>query len=151
MVRAPLIVFASLALCSCVTTKTSMLDERTAIISGRAHAKGAADVEHKILVEAATEARKRGFEYFQIVGTQDTTTSGVIYMPGNTTATTTGQASCYGYSCMGSATTNTTGYGPRAMPYVQPGADITVKFLHPGEFAEGTAGVWSVQSVLAAQ
>lgn len=145
------IVLAAALLSACVTTKTAMLDERTAIISGRAHAKSGADVAHKMLVEAATEAQKRGYEYFQVVDTQDTTRSGSIYLPGSTTSTTTGQASCYGVSCYGSATTNTSGYGPHYMPYVQAGADITVRFLHTGEFQEGARGVWSVASVLSAQ
>lgn len=151
MVRAAVVAISALALGACVTTGSTMIDERTAIISGRSHAgKSVAEVRHKMLVEAATAARKRGFDYFQVVTVEDQTRAGVIYLPGQTTSTTTGSATCAFNTCSGSATTQENGYGPRAMPYVQPGATITIHFYHEGEIDPAAPHVWSVRSILSA-
>jgi hypothetical protein len=152
MVRKAIVAAAFLALSACVTAKASMLDERTAIISGRSHGgKSAAEVERKILLEAAQEGQKRGFDYFQILSAEDTTRSGVAYLPGQVNSTTTGSATCAYSSCYGSANTTTTGYGPQAIPFVQPGADVTVHFYRQGEIDPKADGVWSVRSILVAQ
>jgi hypothetical protein len=152
MVRTAVVVAAAFGLSACVTANASMLDERTAVISGRSHGgKSAGEVERKILVEAALEGRKRGFDYFQVVSAEDTTRSGVAYLPGQVNSTTTGSAMCAYSSCYGSTNSTTTGYGPRAIPFVQPGAEVTIHFYREGEIDPKAAHVWSVRSILAAQ
>ena len=125
-----LLVAISFALTGCVTSSSAMLGDNVAIIStkGMGWGESNADLIQKASSEAAKMALARGFTHFSFDSSEDATTVDTYYMPGNVTSNTTGQATCYGYTCSGSATTNTTGYGPRAIPVVRRGADIYVTF-----------------------
>lgn len=49
-----------------------MLDERTAIISGKGSSfDDLAKVTHKVFMEAATTGQQRGFQYFQMEGSKN--------------------------------------------------------------------------------
>jgi hypothetical protein len=141
----------ALALGGCVTAKTTMLDDRTAIITARGTAwDDQGGVARKIFVEAATLAKSRGYELFEIIGAADASRSGVVYNPGRSTSNTYGGATCSGYSCYGSATTNTTSTPATAIPYVRPGADVAIRFWHAGEAPEG-ARLISADAVLSSK
>lgn len=140
----------ALALSGCVTAKTQMLDDRTAIISGRGSGySSAADVYKKVLVAAATTAQERGYSHFQITGTQDATTQGAAVFRNPTTTNVAGNALCTGAWCSGTATANTYGGGGTIIPVIRPGADIVIRLLNEGEFDPGAQGVFRAESVLA--
>lgn len=139
----------ALVLAGCVVANTQMLDNRTAVISARGSGfSDTADVARKVLIEAATMAQARGYEYFQILGAQDQTQVGTYVNPGSSSSNTSGFAHCAGNFCHGTATT-TTNYTPGyAMPVVRLGADVAVRFLHASEVSADMRGVWSAASVL---
>lgn len=132
-------------LAGCVSASSEMLDSRTAIISGRGNAYvSSVDVAKKMLVEAATLAQSRGFEYFAFVGFSDASSTGQFATPSqsNTYAT----ANCTAYSCVGQSSTTT---NPGTVTtYVKPGSDATVRFYHEGEWPAGQR-VWRASEVLA--
>jgi hypothetical protein len=139
----------TITLAGCTTAKTMMLNDRTALISGRDSGWGdQADVRRKILVTAAQMAKARGFELFQIVGVEDATKSGVVPIMGQSTSNTYGSASCYGYTCTGQATTNSYGTPAYLAPYTMSGADVTVRFYHPGEIDPGAASLYDAAAIL---
>lgn len=145
--------FAALAFLtvSCTTASTKMLDERTAIISGSGSGYNTmGDVTAKILQTAALEAQARGYPYFAILDTHDSTQSGVNISPTFTTGQSNGVVHCYGSSCTTSGYSAGTTYGGQAFSYSMPGADVTVRFFREGEVDPQANGVWSVASVLAA-
>jgi hypothetical protein len=143
---------AALAAAGCVAANTTMLDNRTAIISARGSGYNVtADVVKKVLVEAATKAQANGYEYFQIVNALDASSQGVILRPGTTQSNIYGSASCTAYSCVGSASgTSHTGASTMST-YIAPGADVTVRFLNAAEVAPNMKGVFSAAAVLAAK
>lgn len=126
-----------------------MLDDRTAMISGRDLGWGdSSDVARKVLTTAAEMARARGYEIFQIVSSQDTTKSGYVPIAGQSTTSTTGSAYCYGAYCSG-ATTGQTRTVPRYLaPYTQAGANVVVRFYRTGEVVPGTPGIFSAAAIL---
>lgn len=140
------VVLMALALAGCVTADTEMLDDRTAVISGRGTAfDNSAGVLKKILVSAAQTAQARGYEYFQVVSSQDATRVGVYVPP--TSSTTNLSGHCTGNWCSGSA--NTTAWGGGMVPMVKPGADVMIRLLRSGEVDPSAPGVFSVAAVLA--
>ena len=148
--RATLLI--ALALAGCTTAKTMMLDDRTALISGRDSGWGSgSDVARKVLIAAAQMARARGYEVFRIVSTQDTTKSGYVPIAGTAATNTHGSAYCYGSYCSGSATTQSTGIPAYLAPYTQAGADVVVRFYHADEIQYGTPGTYNVAAILSSQ
>lgn len=143
-------IILAVLLAGCVTAKTEMLDDRTAIISGKGSGfDNSASLIKKILVAAATKAQERGFEYFQIVGSKDTTTTSLYIPPQTSTTNVTGNSYCTGYWCSGSANATTFRPGGAAIPIARPGADVMIRLLHAGEFKPGASGVFNTAAVLA--
>jgi hypothetical protein len=142
------ILMLAILLAGCTTAKTMMLDDRTAVISGRDSGWGdRADVKRKILVTAAQMAQARGFQLFQVVGVEDATKSGVVPIMGQSTTNTYGSATCYGYSCTGQATSNSYGTPAYLAPYTKLGADVTVRFYRTGEIEPGPH-IYSAAAIL---
>lgn len=141
---------ALLLLGACARANTTMLDDRTAIISGRGSASNSqADVTKKVLQEAAQQAVTRGYAYFQVTGGQDQSRAGTMIIPGQSTTTGNGMASCYGGVCNGNYSSQTYTSPGMAMGFAKPGADIYVRFYKAGEIDPKTPGVWDAQRVLA--
>lgn len=133
MTRAAVLI--ALLLSGCATAKTMMLTENTALISGKAFYdwNSASDVQRKILLTAAQMAQERGFEYFEIVSSTDTTKHGLVAVPGQATTNTYGSAYCTGYWCAGQTTSQTSGTPGFIAPYTQAGADVVVRFYHAAD------------------
>ncbi len=132
------VLVALLALTACEPwTKTSMLDDRTAAISGLGGTINTqSEVTKAVLQEAAKQALSRGYEYFQVMGaTSGTNYAGAMVSASPTTYTQTGPR------------TVTATPGPvMVTPYTMPTGDITVRFFK--EPPDGP-GVWNARSVLA--
>ena len=143
---------AALLLASCVAKDSMMLDQRTAFISGRGNAFAKpSEVWEKTLTQAATMASERGYSHFAILDAKDAGGYDYMYQPGSSTTTTTGSAACTGYSCVGSAVSNTS-YSPGyATPIFKPGTDLTVRFFHANEIDPNASGVWEAATILAAR
>lgn len=141
----------ALALAGCVTANTAMLDDRTAVISGRGTAfDRTSGVLRAVLVKAATEAQSRGFPYFAIVGSRDASSVGSFTSPTTTNVNAYGTSNCSGYYCSGAVNGTATTYGGQTSTFIRPGADVMVRFLAAAEVTPETKDVWSVASVLAA-
>lgn len=141
---------AAVLLSGCVTAKATMLDDRTAIISGRGNNfTSQADVLHKVLIEAATTAQARGYRYFVIESSQDTTRRGTAYFPGQTTTTGSVSGVCATAVCTGNYRSQSYTSPGSAVPIVKPGADVQVRFYREGEIDPSPRHVWDTQSVLA--
>lgn len=134
-------------LAGCVRTETAQIDARTAIISGRGSAfDSAAKVQVAAMVQAAKTTKSKGFRYFTVLGAQDTTTHGAVYIPGQTTSNTT--VSGFGNTAYATTTSTTT---PGSMVgIVKPGEDITIKMFKEGEVQASAPGIWDADSILAA-
>jgi hypothetical protein len=144
------IALAALALAGCVGTDSMMLDQRTAFISGRGNAFAKpSQVWQKVLTQAATMASERGYSHFAILDAKDGTSYGAYYQPGSSTTNTIGSATCTGYSCIGSATSNTSYTPGYAIPLSYPGTDLTVRFFHANEVDPSASGVWEAATILA--
>lgn len=113
--------FLAASLAACASTESRMLDDRTAIISGRAGGlRTSADVLQASLVEAAHETKARGFALFEIQSATDQTRTQLV-------------------ASQVSATT-----------VVKPGVDLVVRMYRAGEIAAGAPGVYEAEKVLAA-
>lgn len=113
--------FLALAASACVSTDARMLDDRTAVISGRGGGtKSGAEVMQAALVEAAQQTKARGFDLFQVQSATDQTRTQLV-------------------ASQVSATT-----------VVKPGLDIVVRMYRAGELAPDAPGAYSADKVLAA-
>lgn len=132
----------ALTLSGCVSANSQMLDDRTAMISARGTGfDNTTGVVKKLLTEAATMAQARGYEYFQIVDSQDQSRAGVVEMGGGSWA----DISCSAYSCSGEAYSD----DPAYIPYVRPGADVLVRFWRTSEVTPAMKGMFRTAAVLA--
>ena len=139
-------------LSACVTAETVMLDHRTAIISGRGDGYSSqASVVQRVMVEAATAAQARGFRYFAVLDSTDTTRRGAVALPTNTYGQANAQTTCNYAYCNSSATGSSSTYGGGVMEVVRPGTDLQVRFYNDGEIDPNQPGVWDAVAVLAAQ
>lgn len=150
------VVTALLVAAGCIRTNTAMLDERTMIVSGNAGAiYSMAEVRQRVLLEAAREGRARGFQYFAVLGAENTSTSATIVMPGQTHTSGTVNASAYGVgnTAYGTATYNQTSFTTpgSAFEVMKPGQDLTIRFFRASEVNPGASGLWRVESILRAQ
>ncbi len=142
----------ALLLAGCVTASTKMIDDRTAVIKGRGNAYvSMGDVQARIMLQAATEAQARGYAYFVLGDSYDSSRSGTFAMPTTTNTDFSGSAHCFGAYCNGSGTATSTTYGGGAFGYVKPGADVMVRFFREGEIDPNRPGVWTAARILAAQ
>lgn len=113
--------------------KTYMLDGETASISARGgtiHDHG--QITKAMLQEAARQARQRGYNYFQVLQTNDRSSSAVL-MPGPTTYVNTGGGTVIGLPSPGTAA-------------VRPAGEIMVRFFKQRPDAPN---VWEASAVLA--
>jgi len=135
----------------CTMASSRMLDNRTAIISGRGTAfTSMAGVADKVLVQAAMEAKARGYPYFVIMESRDASRTGYYTTPTTTNTNVTGTASCMGFMCNGSAQGTSTTYGGQTYGFDKPGADVMVRFLRADEVNPNAPGVWNTDAILAA-
>ena len=142
----------ALTLSACVTAETAMLDERTAVISGRGGGyTTAAQVQQRVLLEAAESATARGFRYFMVVAAQDATTRSIVDTPSTTTGQGSATTNCFMGTCRTSLNTSATTSGGGAYEIIRPGADVQVRFYRDGEIDPSTPGLWDAQSIIAAQ
>lgn len=141
------VVVIALLLSGCATAKTMMLTENTALISGKSFYdwNSASDVQRKILTTAALMAQERGFEYFEIVSSTDTTKQGLVAVPGQATTNTYGSTYCTGYWCAGQGASYTSGTPGYVAPYTQAGADVIVRFYRA---ADAPRNAYSVAAIL---
>lgn len=143
---------ATLLLAGCVTASTKMIDDRTAVIKGRGNAYvSMGDVQARIMLQAATEAQARGYAYFVVGDSYDSSRSGRFVAPTTTNTDFNGSAACMGSFCSGSGTASSTTYGGGSFNYIKPGADVMVRFFREGEIDPNRPGVWSAARILAAQ
>lgn len=139
----------------CVRTSTTMLDSRTAIISGKGSAFDShAGVAQATLVEAANLTIQNGYRYFVITGSQDRTRRGMLYSPGQsqTTGTLSGTTTTMGnmQTVNGSYSSNTITSPGTVTPLEKPGMDVEVKMFKVGEInPKKVEGVWDAEDVLA--
>lgn len=136
-----------LSVSACVRAHTEMLDERTAIISGRGTAfDSMSGVTHHIFIKAARLAQARGFRYFQILNDQQAIEHSYMYTPGqsytNGTVNVAGNTAYYNQS-----TTTTPG---TVSQFNKPTENTMVRFYNSGEVNPNQPGIWDAQSVLAA-
>jgi archaellin len=147
-----IIVALALMLGGCVTAELNDLDERTTIISGRGTTfDNSADVARVVLARAATEAHARGYSHFEILNVQDRSRLLEYQTPVVTRTTTSSATDCRRRRCEEDEVTTTTTSGGQVIPEVEPGSDVTVRFLHAEEVRRGARGVWEAASVLAVQ
>lgn len=149
------LLIVAILVAGCIRTSTQMLDERTAIITGRGTAfDKAATVQHDVLLRAAILANSRGFRYFQIVGGADQTRIATMVIPGQTYSSgyATGTATTMGNTTFGSANYSGSSYTTptSVVPLVKPGMDVTIRMFRQGEVYPGQPGIWDAQSILAA-
>lgn len=147
-----LIVALALMLGGCVTAELNNLDERTSIISGRGTTfDNNADVARVVLARAASEAQARGFTHFVILAVEDRSRLLEFQTPVTTQTSTSGSSDCEDGFCEGDEVTTTTTSGGEVIPQVEPGSDVTVRFLHAEEVRPGIRDVWEAASILAVQ
>ena len=140
----------------CARATVAMLDERTAIISGHGSAfNSMAEVQQRTLLTAAKTTQARGFRYFQVVGAANTSSTGTMYIPGQTytSGTATGTATTLGNTTYGNANYSGTSYSTpgTVVPLFKPGVDVTIRMYRDGEINPRTPGVWDSLSILAVQ
>jgi len=150
------IALSAFVLAGCVRAHTSMLDERTAIISARGTAfDSMAEVQQRVIVDAANTALSRGFRYFVIVNGQDASVRGTAYFPGQTysNGTATATVNTMGNTAYGTATYSGNSYTTpgTAVGFIKPRENVTVRFFREGEIDPRMQGVWDARSVLSAQ
>ncbi|GAN68728.1 hypothetical protein [Acetobacter orleanensis] len=125
-----------------------MLDERTAIISGKGSSfDDLASVTHKVFMQAAITGQQRGFQYFQIL--DDKHGYRPTYVQNAATSSTTGTVTKTGrHSTSYNETTTST---PASVTRLdKPMKETVVRFYKTGEVTPGQPGIWSVQSILSA-
>lgn len=135
------LVLCALFLSGCVTTQSQVIDSQTVIVSGQGGGgDSTAAVQKAMLVEAAKQAQSRGFQYFQVVQAADRSMQGAMVWGGasNTSGT-------YGGGSFQYTTARSPGF---VMPYLQPGADMMVRFLD-GPPSGPSPGVWDARAILA--
>lgn len=111
-----------------------MLRDDTAMITARGYyIHDSGDVMKSLLREAAKQARQRDYRYFEIAQMADRSTTGASVTATPTIFVPTGGGT--GMFIPGAATAN---------PYIQPGADIMVRFTN-----ERAPNSWSVAEILA--
>jgi hypothetical protein len=147
-----MVIGLALMLGGCVTAELSNLDERTSIISGRGTSfDNPADVARVVLARAATEAQARGFSHFAILSVEDRSRLLEYQTPVTTQTATEERTNCNRRRCTAELVTTTTTSGGEIVPDVEPGSDVTVRFLHGEEVRPGARDVWEAASVLAVQ
>ena len=147
-----LIVALALMVSGCVTAELNLLDERTGIISGRGtNFDNPADVARVVLARAAKEAQARGFSHFAVLGVEDRTTISHYRTPVRTETKTEEVSDCSRGYCEDETVTRRITSGGELNSLVEPGSDVTVRFLHADEVRRGTGDVWEAASVLAVQ
>jgi len=134
----------ALALCACtsVGSKTRMISSNTAIITagGNAFASGG-DVTQAAFKEAAETTVNRGYRYFVVVDSSDTSERGSYVLPGS--AQTTGTVSASG------AYSATTTYTPsQNIDFVKPGQKMVIAMFREGEVDVKTPNLWDAKDVL---
>lgn len=150
MGRSLWLMLAPVLLAGCVSTEVRMIDERSAIISGGGNAyTSMAAVEDGIMYRAAVETRARGFDYFAIMNSRDTSAAGQIAAPSMPSSDTTASLNCYGQHCSGTAHTTYSG-GGGSFSYVKPGQDVMVRFYRASEVNPNARGLWNADSIIAA-
>lgn len=137
-----------LSLSGCLSAHTEMLDDRTAIISGKGSSfDDLASVTHKVFLEAATTGQQRGFQYFQIL--DDKQGYRPTYVQNAATSSTTGTTTRTGRHS--TSYTETTTSTPASVTRLdKPMKETVVRFYKTGEITPSQPGVWSIQSVLSA-
>lgn len=156
MFRTICVLFLCIALPACLRTNTTMIDDRTAIVSGKGSGLDSrAEVLQKVLVEAANATKAHGFDYFVILDAANTSETESIVTPGQTYSSgyATGTGSVYG----GTVTSQTSysGYSwstpGTVSTVVRPGADVMIRMYASNEVEDSRPGVWDAASILATQ
>jgi len=136
----------------CVTAELHNLDERTTIISGRGTTfDNSADVTRVVLARAAREAQARGYSHFMILDVEDRSRVTEYQTPVVTRTETSRDTDCGRRRCRDEEVTTTTTSGGEVIPGLEPGSDVTVRFLHADEVGPRARDVWEAASVLAVQ
>jgi hypothetical protein len=147
-----MIVALALMVSGCVTAELNLLDERTGIISGRGtNFDNPADVARVVLARAAKEAQVRGYTHFAVLGVEDRTTVSHYRTPVRTETRREVVSDCSDGYCEDETVTRSITSGGELNSLVEPGSDVTVRFLYANEVRPGARDVWDAASVLAVQ
>lgn len=144
------VVLALAALAACARAESTMMDSRTAMISGRGSAfDSSADVMKATLQEAAQATTNAGYRYFTLESAQDQTRTSYWVQPGTTTYS--GSASGYstGYGTAYGTYSGTAYSSPGSVtPLVKPGMDVMISMYRPGEIDPQQKGVFDAEEIL---
>lgn len=137
---------------ACVRVNERMLDQRTAVLSGRGTAfDSRGGVTQGLITRAAEMAQERGYPYFAIMDSADASSTGYWQQPSTTYGNATAFTNCTGSFCNSTINGSATTYPGQTFQFNRPGADMMVRFFGQGEVNPNAPGVWSVASVLGAQ
>jgi hypothetical protein len=157
MGKFPALLLSALTLVGCMSTSSSptstMLSENTALVSSLGGGPADRDKVYAVaLAEAARLARARGYQYFTILRADDRSVTIPKYMLGQNIPydfTARGSGRAFGSTNlspanMGGATFMAPG---KAVPYLKPGLEITVKMYRRGEIDSRQDGVWNIDFI----
>ena len=147
--------FIAVAACAvllsgCVSARSTMLTESTAVVTARgAHPNDRDEVVSATLEEAAKLTRMHGYRYFVILMAEDASHWGATNVPGlvlhyNWNARPAGTP-IPGLQHLPSATFTTP---DTSVPYITPGLMITIRMYREGEVDPGRQEVWNPEVIL---
>jgi hypothetical protein len=141
MARHLLTAVALLIFLGACAPKTNMIDDRTAIVSGRtSEVDGRGTMTTAMLREAAKQCLDRGFAYFQVLSDVDRSGTMASATAAPTTSPATGGASAVAPP------------GPMTGGAAQvPRGGIMVRFYKAGEINPNAPGVWNARALVAAR
>lgn len=143
------LVAVALSTSACVRVDDRMLDQRTAMISGRGTAfDSMGGVTEGLVQRAAEMAAERGYPYFAVMNSADRSSTGSWTSPSTTYGSATGYTNCTGSFCTTNLNGSATTYPGQTIQFDRPGAEMMVRFFREGEVNPNAPGVWSVASVL---
>ena len=123
---------------ACTTPKTNMIDDRTAVVSGRVgEVDGRGTMTTAMLREAARQCLDRGFAYFQVLSNVDR--SGTMASAVAAPATSAGTAGPAAVAAPGPLTGTATQV---------PRGEIMVRFYKAGEINPEAPGVWNARALV---
>jgi uncharacterized protein YceK len=147
--------FTAVAACAvllsgCVSARSTMLTESTAVVTARgAHSNDRDEVVSATLEEAAKLTRMHGYRYFVILMAEDASHWGSTNVPGlvlhYSMITRPVGVAIPGLQHLPSATFT---LPDTSVPYITPGLMITIRMYREGEVDPGRQEVWNPEVIL---
>lgn len=142
-----LLLLLLLVFAGCASARSTVVAPDVAVISGRGSKfNDQGQVIRAAMRSAAKTTLDKGYRYFLIVETKDTTRTGVTVMPGRTYTTTTGT---YGHTSF-SAQSRSHSTPSYVTPNVKPGVDFMIRMFREDQAGSDTSGLYDANAVLAA-